>query len=60
LTPLFLKVACINDDIQQILAEKNQEEYEGMESRSLGFSKTSIGCILFTDESVYEKKKDSF
>ncbi len=46
----------INDTIQNISSEKDKAEYEGMESWTLGFSKASISCILFTSKKLYEKK----
>jgi hypothetical protein len=45
----------INDTIQDLSPEKDKAEYEGMEIWTLGFSKASTRCILFTSPKLYEK-----
>jgi hypothetical protein len=45
----------INDTIQDLSPEKDKTEYEGMEIWTLGFSKASTRCILFTSQKLYEK-----
>jgi hypothetical protein len=45
----------INDTLQNLSSEKDKAEYEGMESWTLGFSKASTSCILFTSPKLYEK-----
>ena len=52
---IFFLIGIINDTIQNLSPEKDKAEYEGMESWTLGFSKASIGCILFTSKKLYEK-----
>ena len=51
----YFLIGIINDTIQDLSPEKDKAEYEGMEIWTLGFSKTSTRCILFTSPKLYEK-----